>query len=59
MYYLEILVVFYALFGVCLYLAYLKDVQTHALTIESKFLRKILYIVTFIVGIIFWPLLIG
>lgn len=57
---LEIGIMLYALVGICLYLIYVKDVQQHAKeNLHSRYLRRIAYIITFIVTVLLWPLLAG
>ena len=57
---LEIGVMLYLLIGICLYLTYLDDIRQHSKDSKaSKFIRRIIYIVTFIISVLLWPLLIG
>ena len=57
---LEIGIMLYILLGLCIYAIYIKDVHQHAKeNLHSRYLRRIAYIVTFIITVLMWPLLVG
>jgi hypothetical protein len=55
---LEIGLMLYFLIGLALYLRYLEDIKAHSET-SVGYIRRIIYIVTFIVTVLLWPLIIG
>jgi len=50
----------YLIFGICLYLVYKEDVREHTSRVTtSNYMKRMIYIVTFIVTLLLWPLLLG
>lgn len=46
--------------GILIFSIYRKDVQEHTSRVAaSRFIKRIIYIVAFIVSVLAWPLLIG
>jgi hypothetical protein len=57
---LTILIFSYFIVGFAIYLVYKEDVSTHvAKNAASIYIKRIIYIITFIVTMLLWPLLIG
>ena len=57
---LTILIPSYLIIGIAIYLVYREDVVNHvAKNAASAYIKRIIYLVTFIVTMLLWPLLIG
>ena len=56
----EILLFLYLVAGFCIFYNYIGDVKEHAGRVaNSKYISRIIYIVTFFATALMWPLLIG